>query len=139
MTQYVREIMTRDPVTVPEETPLAEVAQLMRQKAIGDVIVTEADHVRGLVTDRDLVVRALADQRDPALTVVGQVCSRDMVMCSSRDAVDDAIRLMREHAVRRLPVVDDGRLVGTLSLGDLAVDRDPHSALADISSARPNR
>ncbi|MGW1051190.1 CBS domain-containing protein [Streptomyces sp. NPDC001118] len=139
MTQYVREIMTRDPVTVPEKTPLTEVARLMRQNGIGDVIVTEGDHVCGPVTDRDLVVRALADERDPKLTVVGQVCSRDMVTCSSQAPVEEAVRLMREHTLRRLPVVDDDRLVGALSLGDLAVERDPHSALADISAARPNR
>ncbi|MEV0181723.1 CBS domain-containing protein [Streptomyces sp. NPDC050625] len=139
MTHYVREIMTRDPVTVSEKTPLTDAARLMRENGIGDVIVAEGDHLLGLVTDRDLVVRALADQRDPRLTVVGQVCSRDMVTCSSQDPVDEAIRLMREHTLRRLPVVDDDRLVGALSLGDLAVERDRDSALADISAARPNR
>ncbi|MFI2435846.1 CBS domain-containing protein [Streptomyces sp. NPDC018693] len=136
--QHVQEVMTRDPVTVTERTPLTEVAQLMRERNIGDVIVAEADEVRGLVTDRDLVVRAIADQRDPASTTVGEVCSHDLVTCSSQDDIDVAVRLMREHALRRLPVIDDGRLVGALSLGDLAVERDPRSALADISTAEPN-
>ncbi|GGI94031.1 CBS domain-containing protein [Streptomyces brasiliensis] len=139
MTRQIREIMTPDPVTVTEQAPIIEAAQLMRERGIGDVIVTESGHLRGVVTDRDLVIRALADQRSPTLTTVGQVCSRDLVTCSPQDAVDDAVRLMREHALRRLPVIEGDEVVGTVSLGDLAIDRDPHSALADISFAEPNR
>jgi CBS domain-containing protein len=138
MAQQVREIMTSDPVTVAERTPLTEVARLMRERDIGDVIVAEADDVRGLVTDRDLVVRALAEHRDPDSTTVGEVCSHDLVTCSPQDRIDEAVRLMREHALRRLPVVENGHLVGTLSLGDLAVERDPESTLSDISAAEPN-
>lgn len=138
MVQQVREIMTSDPVTVAEQTPITEVARLMRERDIGDVIVAEADDVRGLVTDRDLVVRALAEHRDPDSTTVGEVCSHDLVTCSPQDRIDEAVRVMREHALRRLPVIDNGHLVGTLSLGDLAVERDPQSALADISAAEPN-
>lgn len=139
MAQQVREIMTSDPVTVAEQTPITEVARLMRERDIGDVIVAEADDVRGLVTDRDLVVRALAEHRDPDSTTVGEVCSHDLVTCSPQDRIDEAVRLMREHALRRLPVIDNGHLVGALSLGDLAVERDPESALADISAAEPNQ
>ncbi|MGW1811841.1 CBS domain-containing protein [Streptomyces sp. NPDC002078] len=139
MAQQVREIMTSDPVTVTEQTPLSEVARLMRERDIGDVIVGDADHVRGLVTDRDLVIRAIAEHRDPDTTAVADVCSTDLITCSSQDAVDQAVRLMRDKALRRLPVVDDGHLVGALSLGDLAVEKDPGSALADISAAEPNR
>lgn len=139
MAQHVREIMTADPVTVAEQTPLTEVARLMRERDIGDIIVAEEDDVRGLVTDRDLVVRAIAEHRDPDSTPVGEVCSHDLVTCSPQDRIDEAVRLMREHAVRRLPVIEDGHLVGTLSLGDLAVERDPESALSDISAAEPNK
>ncbi|MER6565508.1 CBS domain-containing protein [Streptomyces sp. NPDC001093] len=139
MAQKVREIMTSEPVTVPERTPLTEVARLMRERDVGDIIVGDADHVRGLVTDRDLVIRAIAEHRDPDATTVGDVCSTDLITCSSQDAVDEAVRLMREHALRRLPVVDDGHLVGALSLGDLAIEKEPRSALADISAAQPNR
>ncbi|MGW7528352.1 CBS domain-containing protein [Streptomyces sp. NPDC054783] len=139
MAQHVREIMTSDPVTVSERTPITEVARLMRERNIGDIIVGDADHVRGLVTDRDLVIRAIAEHRDPDATTVADVCSTDLITCSPQDAVDEAVRLMREHALRRLPVVDEGHLVGALSLGDLAVEEDPRSALADISAAPPNR
>lgn len=140
MAQQVREIMTPDPVTVPERTPLTEVARLMRERDIGDVIVAaDTDHVRGMVTDRDLVVRAVAEHRDPETTAVGDVCSTDLITCSSLDPVDEAVRLMRENTLRRLPVVDDGHLVGALSLGDLAIEKDRRSALGDISAAEPNR
>ncbi|KUO14993.1 CBS domain-containing protein [Streptomyces dysideae] len=139
MAQRVAEIMTPDPVTVSEKTPVAEVARLMREKNIGDVIITEAEHVRGLVTDRDLVVRAIAEHRDPDSTTVGEVCSSDLVTCSPQDRIDQAVQLMREHTLRRLPVVEGDRVVGALSLGDLAVERDPRSVLSDISAAEPNR
>ncbi|NGO13829.1 CBS domain-containing protein [Streptomyces sp. HC44] len=139
MAQHVREVMTADPVTVTEQTPIPEVARLMREKNIGDVIVTEADNVRGLVTDRDLVIRAIAEDRDPAATTVREICSTDLVTVSPQDDIDRAVQLMREHALRRLPVVEEGHLVGALSIGDLAVERDPRSALADISAAEPNK
>ncbi|MFC9925963.1 CBS domain-containing protein [Streptomyces sp. NPDC127190] len=138
MVQHVREIMTPDPATVTERTPLTEVARLMRERDIGDVVVAESGHVLGLVTDRDLVIRAVAEHRDPATTAAGDVCSGDLFTCAPEDPVEDAVRLMREHAVRRLPVLEDDRLVGTLSLGDLALVRDPDSVLAHISEAPPN-
>ncbi|TPQ15476.1 CBS domain-containing protein [Streptomyces sporangiiformans] len=139
MAQHVREVMTTEPVTVDEETPLPEVARLMKEKNIGDVIVAEEDRVRGLVTDRDLVVRVLAEERDPARTTVREVASTDLITIDPEAEIDEAVRLMRENALRRLPVVEEGHLVGALSIGDLALERDPRSALADISAAEPNR
>ncbi|MGW2420628.1 CBS domain-containing protein [Streptomyces sp. NPDC001709] len=138
MSRHVAEIMTVDPVTVTERTPITEVARLMRERHIGDVVVAESGHVLGLVTDRDLVVRVVAEHLDPATTPVADVCSHHLATCSSQDPIDQAIRLMREHSVRRLPVVDGGRLVGALSLGDIALERDPDSVLADISAAEPD-
>jgi len=93
---------------------------------------------QGLVTDRDLVVRALAEGRDSATTKLGDICSKDLVVLSPGDSVDDAVRVMRERAVRRIPVVEEGRAVGIISIGDLAIERDADSALADISVAPPN-
>lgn len=92
----------------------------------------------GLITDRDIVVRAIAEGRDPGSTAVRDVCSSDVVTVTQEQDLDEAIRLMREHDVRRVPVVQDGRPVGILSLGDVAVEREPDSALADISAAPPN-
>ncbi|MEU3734203.1 CBS domain-containing protein [Streptomyces sp. NPDC033538] len=138
MTQYVRDIMTGDPVTVEPQASVTAVARIMRDQDLGAVLVTDGDELRGLVTDRDLVIRSVAQGGDPEQTTVAGACSDDMVTVRSDDELNHAVRLMREHAVRRVPVVDDGRPVGIVSLGDLAMERDPESALGDISVARPN-
>ncbi|HEX4790503.1 MAG TPA: CBS domain-containing protein [Actinospica sp.] len=137
MAQQVHEIMTTDPAAVSAQATLSDAARLMRDEHVGDVIITEDGHLRGMVTDRDLAVRGLAEDRSGSAPV-GEVCSPDLVFCRPQDEVDRAVALMREHAVRRLPVVDGDRLVGVVSLGDLAVERDPRSALSDISAANPN-
>ncbi|MFE1012771.1 CBS domain-containing protein [Streptomyces sp. NPDC058794] len=138
MTQYVRDIMTGHPVTVEPQTSVTAVARLMRDRDLGAVLVTDGDELRGLVTDRDLVIRSVVDGGDPEQTTVAGACSDDLVTVRSDEELDHAVEVMREHAVRRVPVVDDGRPVGIVSLGDLAMERDPESALGDISVARPN-
>ncbi|MFJ7768470.1 CBS domain-containing protein [Streptomyces sp. NPDC097107] len=138
MTQYVRDIMTGDPVTVEPQTSVTAVARIMRAQDLGAVLVTDGDELRGLVTDRDLVIRSVAEGGDPEQNTVAGACSDDVVTVQSDDELNHAAELMREHAVRRVPVVDDGRPVGIVSLGDLAMERDPESALGDISVARPN-
>lgn len=137
MAQQVHEIMAADPVAVSARATMAEAARLMRDQHVGDLMITEDGKLRGVVTDRDLAVRGLAEER-PGSTPVGEVCSPDLVFCRPQDEIDRAVTLMREHAVRRLPVVDGDRLVGVVSLGDLAMERDPRSALSDISAANPN-
>lgn len=136
--QTVREIMTTNPVTADKHVSLAEAARMMRDADIGDVLVTRSGLLAGLVTDRDLVVRGIAEGKDPETTGLAEVCSTSPVTLSPDDPVDDAVRMMRHHAIRRLPVVEDDRPVGVVSLGDLATERDPKSALAEISSADPN-
>ena len=138
MTQHVSDIMTSAPVIVEPQTSVTAVARIMRDQDLGAVLVTDGDELRGLVTDRDLVVRALAEGGDPEQTTVAGACSDDLVTVRPDDELDRAIRLMREHAVRRVPVVDEGHPVGIVALGDLAMERDPGSALGDISVARPN-
>ena len=137
MPQQVREIMTPRPVTVPPRTPIADAARMMRDMQVGDVLVAEGNALHGVLTDRDVVVRAVADERSYATAAV-DVCSPAAVTCAPSDDVERAVVLMREHALRRLPVVDEGRLVGVVSLGDLAMERDQRSALADISAAPPS-
>ncbi|WP_406497382.1 CBS domain-containing protein [Streptomyces sp. NBC_01604] len=138
MTQHVSDIMTSAPVTVEPQTSVTAVARIMRDQDLGAVIVTDGDELRGLVTDRDLVVRSLAEGGDPEQITVAGACSDDLVILTPEDDVDHAVELMREHAVRRLPVVEGGRPVGIVALADLAMERDPDSALGDISAARPN-
>ncbi|MGI5275537.1 CBS domain-containing protein [Streptomyces rochei] len=139
MTRYVRDIMTGHPVTVEPLTSVTAVARVMRDRDLGAVLVTDGDELRGLVTDRDLVIRAVAEGGDPERTTVAGVCSdEELVTVRPDDELERAVELMRAHAVRRVPVVDDGRPVGIVSLGDLALERDPESALGDISVARPD-
>ncbi|MFD8143168.1 CBS domain-containing protein [Streptomyces sp. NPDC059708] len=138
MTRRVHEVMTGNPVAVERPTSLAEAARVMRDADIGDVLVVDRGRLRGILTDRDLVVRAMADGRDPAGTTVDAVCTTDPLTVRPDDGVDEAIALMRRKALRRLPVVTgDGELVGVVSLGDLVVEQDPGSALAAIAAAGP--
>ncbi|GAA2656307.1 CBS domain-containing protein [Streptomyces aculeolatus] len=137
--QQVHEIMTAAPVAVGTLTAVPEVARRMRDEDIGAVLVTDGGELRGVVTDRDLVVRVLAAGQDPGSSTVADACSQEPVSVGPGEPVDRAVELMREHALRRLPVVDDrGGVLGVVSLGDLAVERDPTSALSDISMATPN-
>lgn len=137
--QTIEQVMTKDPLTVAESAPVSEAARLMRDADIGDVLVTRDDGtVCGIVTDRDLAVKVIADGKDPNSVTVEDVCSHRLESLESGDPVEKAVALMRDHAIRRIPVIDDGNLVGIVSLGDLAMERDPQSALADISEAAPN-
>lgn len=137
-TQLVRDIMTTSVVGLPASATLVEAARDMRVFDIGDVLVVDGDRVTGIVTDRDIVVRAIASDRDPAQTTVGEIASADPITIAPDQPAADAVQLMRDHALRRLPVCEDGHLVGVLSLGNLATERDPESALADISAAPPD-
>ncbi len=109
----------------------------MRDRDTGDVVVVADDEVRGIVTDRDITVRAVADGRGPD-TPLSDVLGGQVVTVAPDDRVENVVDLMREHAVRRIPVIEGGRLAGVISIGDLAIERDSDSALADISAAREN-
>ena len=131
--------MTINPRTVDLDDTVLAAAQVMRDNDIGDAIVVEDGRVTGIVTDRDIAARAVADGRDPESTTVGEIATTGVQTIEPDASVDDAVRMMREHDIRRLPVVTNGRPVGILSLGDLAVEREPDSTLADISAAAPDQ
>jgi CBS domain-containing protein len=140
MVQSIREVMTADPRTIEADAPVAEAAQVMRDADVGSLVVVEGKDVCGIVTDRDIVVRAVADGRDLKQTHVADVCSRELTTLDPTDSVEDAVKLMRQKAVRRLPVLaENGRPVGIVALGDLAVERETDSTLGDISASRSNR
>jgi CBS domain-containing protein len=138
MARTVEEIMTRDLRTVDASDSVIDAARVMNEADIGDVVVISGGEVRCIVTDRDIVVRAIAQGLNPQSTSVGDVCTSALETIEPSASIDDAVRRMRESDVRRLPVVKDGRPVGIVSLGDLAVEREPDSTLADISAASPD-
>jgi CBS domain-containing protein len=140
MKQYVKDIMTANPVTLSENASCVEAAKAMHQGKIGAILVcrdTDGE-LCGIVTDRDIVVRAVAKGCDPNTTTLGEICSASLTTLAPNENADEAVRRMEKQAVRRMPVVDHGKAVGIVSLGDLAIDRDPRSALGQISAASPN-
>jgi CBS domain-containing protein len=139
MAQKIRDVMTSNPTVLSTSTPISEAAGAMRDRGIGSVIVRDDGSICGIVTDRDIAVRAVAESRDPKATKLGDICSRELTTLSPDDSIDKAVDLMRQKSIRRLPVVEGKQPVGIVSLGDLAMERDPKSALGDISAAPPNR
>lgn len=139
MARSTREVMATDVCEVGLDQTLADVARMMRDEGVGDVLVTENGQLRGIVTDRDIVVRAVAEGLDPQRETVDAVFSgQDLATITPDTPLEEAVRTMREKAVRRLPVVENDRAVGILSIGDLAIERDENSVLADISVAPQN-
>lgn len=136
--QTVKDVMTTNVVYLPSQTSLAEAARTMREQDIGDVVVADGPSLAGLVTDRDIVVRGVAERRDPDATTVGEIMTRDLVTVRPDDTIQQAALLMRDRAIRRLLVCDEQGLVGVVSIGDLAERIDPESVLGGISSAEPN-
>jgi CBS domain-containing protein len=134
----VRDVMTRQVVYLPVGTPLDEAARAMRDADIGDVVVTDGPNLFGMVTDRDIVVRAVAENRSPAATTIGSIVTREVVMIEQHCTAGEAAALMRDRGIRRVLVCDsDRKLVGIVSLGDLAMQLDPTSALSEISEQSP--
>jgi signal-transduction protein with cAMP-binding, CBS, and nucleotidyltransferase domain len=140
MNAKVRDLMTPGPIGVDYNQSIGDAARTMRDWGVGAVLVVNDQSLHGLVTDRDLVVRAVAESRGPE-EPVGPLSSSELIGVNADDDADVAMRLMREHAVRRLPVIDNGQVAGMVSLGDLSpltVEDDPASPLAEVSMANPN-
>jgi CBS domain-containing protein len=138
MNDNVRDVMSPRPKILDADATVAAAAALMRAEDIGDVMVIAEGRLYGILTDRDIVVRALARGLDPNETCIGDICSRELTTVSPDDGIGHAVRMMRAKALRRLPVQEHGEVIGMLTIGDIAVARDVHSALADISAAPPN-
>jgi CBS domain-containing protein len=139
--RQVRDLMTPLPEVVGPDATLVEAAALMADGDIGDVLVVDPDAqtMVGIVTDRDIIVRGVAASRDPSTTTVRSVLSRDLETVAPSDTMADATAHMRAANVRRLPVVENGRPVGIVSLADLALATDTNSTLAEIAVAPPDR
>jgi len=120
--RLVADVMTRRVVYLPEGTMLDEAAQAMRDQGIGDVVVTHGPTMMGLVTDRDIVIRAIAENLPPKSTTLGSITSHELLMIEQSATLDEAVRAMRERGVRRLLVCDaDRKVVGIISLSDIAL------------------
>ncbi|WP_020015554.1 CBS domain-containing protein [Promicromonospora sukumoe] len=137
-THTVADFMTPAPVVLEATDTLQDAARALAEHDIGAVLVRDGERLAGIVTDRDLVVRGLAAGKGHDAPVL-EVTSTFVVAVGPEESVATAVQVMREEAVRRVPVVRDGDPVGILSIGDLAVALDPDSGLADISGAEPNR
>jgi CBS domain-containing protein len=115
-----------------------DAARTMRERDVGDVLVQQEGALCGIVTDRDLVIRCLADGGSPSDSALRDFCSQELATLDAGSSIEDAVELMRSRGIRRLPILDEGRPVGIVSLGDLARERDPDSALGRISAAPAN-
>jgi signal-transduction protein with cAMP-binding, CBS, and nucleotidyltransferase domain len=131
----VRDLMTPGPIGVDYYQSIGTAARTMRDWGIGAVLVVHEQALYGLVTDRDLVVRAVAESRGPD-EPVGPLSSRDLIGISADDDASVAAQLMREHAVRRLPVIEDGQVAGLVSLVDLTLHDDPPPATTAFGQDR---
>ena len=134
----VRDIMSAAPVCMAPGESVSAAARAMKQHGIGTVLVLTDGRLSGLVTDRDITVRVLAENRDPRTTPIGDICSSELVVLGPGDDLAEAARLVRDRGVRRIPVLQDGIPVGVVSIGDLALEKDPASTLSGVSSAPPN-
>jgi CBS domain-containing protein len=134
----LRDVMTPNPTVCRPDTTARDAAALMRDQDIGDVLVQDDGGSLGIVTDRDIVTRAVAAGRGPDDVRLGEIATANVKTVDVETPVDEVIRMMSEASVRRIPVCEGGRPVGIVALGDLARDRDPSSLLGEISAAPPN-
>jgi CBS domain-containing protein len=121
MAKSVRDAMTEDPRSIGVSASVVEAARLMREGHIGSLPITDGEQVLGMITDRDITTRVVAEAADPETTSVGDVCSRDVVGVEVDKDPEEVVELMARHQVRRLPVVEDGRLVGIVAQADIAL------------------
>ena len=138
MTKTVRDAMTPNVHSAAPTDSLADAAQTMKQEDVGSLPVVEDDRLIGILTDRDIVLRAVAERVDPQSSNVGDVASRDLVTAEPEQDLDEALAQMARHRVRRLPVVEDGRLLGMLAQADVAIeakDKNVGGMLEEISQS----
>jgi CBS domain-containing protein len=121
MANSVRDAMTEDPRSIGKSVSVVEAARLMREQDIGSIPITDDEKLVGMITDRDITTRVVAEAADPKMTTVEDVYSPDLISVEPDKDLEEALRLMARHQVRRLPVVEDGRLVGIVAQADIAL------------------
>jgi CBS domain-containing protein len=126
MGKSIKETMTSNPCSIDADKPVSYAAKMMRDEDVGLAPIVEGDKLIGTLTDRDIATRVVAEGRDPETTTVQEVASQDIVTIDPQQGLDEALRLMAQHQVRRLPVVEEGgRLVGVVAQADVAQQADP--------------
>ena len=121
MAKSVRDAMTENPRSIGASASVVEAARLMRDEHIGSLPITDDEELVGMITDRDITTRVVAEAADPKMTSVGDVVSRDLISVEPDEDLEEAVQLMASHQVRRLPVVENGRLVGIVAQADVAL------------------
>jgi CBS domain-containing protein len=140
MALKVRDTMTGSPRSIDASTSVVEAARLMREGHIGSLPITADEQLVGMITDRDIAMRVVAEAADQTKTSVGDVSSRDLVIVEPDEDLDEALQLMARHQVRRLPVVENGRLVGIVAQADIALSENEKTAkLVEAISAPSER
>jgi CBS domain-containing protein len=125
MAKTIRDVMTSNPRTIEPSTSLHEAARLMRDQDVGSLPIVEGDRLHGVLTDRDIAIRAVAEGKDAKSTTAQEIASRQVVTIDPDQSLDEALRLMASHQIRRLPVVEeDGKLVGIVAQADAAMQGD---------------
>ena len=122
MAKSVRDAMTENPRSIGASASVVEAARLMRDEHIGSLPITDDEELVGMITDRDITTRVVAEAADPKMTSVGDVVSRDLISVEPDEDLEEAVQLMASHQVRRLPVVENGRLVGIVAQADVALN-----------------
>jgi CBS domain-containing protein len=135
MAKSVRDAMTEDPRSIGSSVSVVEAARLMREGDIGSLPITDDEKLVGMITDRDIATRVVAEAADPQMTSVGDVYSRDVVSVEPDGDLEEAVRLMARHQVRRLPVVENGRLVGIVSQADIALRENEKKKTGELVEA----
>jgi CBS domain-containing protein len=138
MAKTVRDVMTKEPVAMSSDATVAEAAKAMSEHRIGSVVVMNEGSPYGIVTDRDITVRAVATGSDPSTLKLADICTKALAAVRPDQSVDDAIKIMKSHDVKRVVVMTDHNLEGIVSLGDLTARGEGEDVQADISRAEPN-
>lgn len=138
MTTTVRDVMTKDPVSLSADSSVTEAAKAMSDNRIGSVVVMDEDKPCGIVTDRDITIGAVATGSDPMKTRLADICSHDLAIVRPDQSIDDAIQMMKSHDVKRVVVMTDSKLEGIVSLGDLTARGEGKEVQGDLSKAEPN-
>jgi CBS domain-containing protein len=125
MGKLIRDVMTSDPCTIDADKDIAYAAKMLKDEDVGIAPVVEGEQLIGVLTDRDIAIKVVAEGKDPKSTTVREIASKNVVTIDPQQDLDEALRLMAQHQIRRLPVVEeDGKIVGILAQADVALQGD---------------